>query len=289
MAVPSGKAYDRARRLRKTPTLAEKALWRLVRDRQVAGLRFRRQMPIGPYVVDFCCPSARLVIEADGDVHILRKLEDQARDDWLRTQGFAILRFGNEVVLGKPNTVLDAIRAHAGKTGEHAPHPSRSASHLPPQGGKDVTSSPEIWFYHLERSSLGDVLPGLLEKTRQRGWRAVVRSSSPGLLDDMDEHLWTYRDDSFLAHGRASEPNADRQPVVLTETLENPNAAQALFILDGSELGDTETLERCFILFDGRDETSLTGARARWKALKEDGANLAYWKQSPEGRWEKAA
>lgn len=152
-----------------------------------------------------------------------------------------------------------------------------------------ATASPEIWFYHLERSSLGDVLPGLLEKTRERGWKAVVRASSPGLLDDIDDHLWTYRDDSFLAHGRASEPDADRQPVILTETAENPNAAQALFIVDGAELGDTKGLERCFIIFDGRDETSLTGARGRWKALKEAGANLAYWKQSPEGRWEKAA
>lgn len=152
-----------------------------------------------------------------------------------------------------------------------------------------TTASPEIWFYHLERSSLGGVLPGLLEKTRERGWKAVVRATDARLLDDLDDHLWTWRDDSFLAHGRASEPNAARQPVLLTESLENPNAAQALFIVDGAELGDTESLERCFIIFDGRDEASLHGARARWKSLKEAGANLAYWKQSPEGRWEKAA
>lgn len=152
-----------------------------------------------------------------------------------------------------------------------------------------MTASPEIWFYHLERSTLGQVLPGLLEKTRERGWTAVVRASSPALLDEIDEHLWTYRDDSFLAHGRPSDPHADRQPVLLTTGVENPNAAQALFIVDASELGDTETLERCFILFDGRDETALQSARARWKTLKDAGANLAYWKQSPEGRWEKAA
>ena len=152
-----------------------------------------------------------------------------------------------------------------------------------------TTASPEIWFYHLERSSLGEVLPGLLEKTRERGWKAVVRATDARLLDDLADHLWTWRDDSFLAHGRASEPNAERQPVLLTESLENPNAAQALFIVDGAELGDTESLERCFIIFDGRDETSLQGARARWKTLKDGGANLAYWKQSPEGRWEKAA
>ena len=150
-------------------------------------------------------------------------------------------------------------------------------------------AGPEIWFYHLERSSLVQVLPGLLEKTRERGWRAVVRAADPRLLDDLDECLWTYRDDSFLAHGRASEPEAARQPILLTDSMENPTGAQALFIVDSAELGETEGYDRCFILFDGRDEPSLTGARVRWKALKDGGANLAYWKQSPEGRWEKAA
>lgn len=147
----------------------------------------------------------------------------------------------------------------------------------------------EIWFYHLERSSLDQVLPGLLEKTRERGWRALVRASASHRLDDIDERLWTYQDDSFLAHGRADQPHSERQPIVLTETSENPNAAQALFIVDDAELGDTKGFDRCFIIFDGRDEASLAGARARWRTLKDAGANLAYWKQSPEGRWEKAA
>ena len=150
-------------------------------------------------------------------------------------------------------------------------------------------TGPEIWFYHLERSTLGQVLPGLLEKTRERGWRALVRAESSGLLDEIDEHLWTWRDESFLAHGRANEAEPGRQPILLTEDLENPNGAQALFIVDGAELGDTKGFDRCFIIFDGRDEASLAGARARWKALKAAGASLAYWKQSPEGRWEKAA
>lgn len=147
----------------------------------------------------------------------------------------------------------------------------------------------EIWFYHLERSTLDQILPGLLEKTRERGWRALVRTADQRLLDDIDERLWTYRDDSFLAHGRATEADAQRQPILLTESPENPNAAQALFIVDGSELGDTKGFDRCFIIFDGRDEAALATARARWKTLKDQGAELAYWKQSPEGRWEKAA
>ena len=150
-------------------------------------------------------------------------------------------------------------------------------------------AKPEIWFYHLERSTLEQVLPGLMEKTRERGWRALLRAADPRLLDEIDERLWTYRDDSFLAHGRASDTGSARQPILLTESLENPNGAQALFIVDGSELGDTKGFERCFIIFDGRDEAALSGARVRWKTLKDAGAALAYWKQSPEGRWEKAA
>ena len=147
----------------------------------------------------------------------------------------------------------------------------------------------EIWFYHLERSTLDQVLPELLDKTLQRGWRALVRVADADRLDEIDEHLWTWRDDSFLAHGRAGQDHADRQPILLSQTGENPNAAQALFIVDQSEMGSVEGYERCFIIFDGRDDTALNHARERWKGLKGQGANLAYWKQSHEGRWEKAA
>ena len=150
-------------------------------------------------------------------------------------------------------------------------------------------AKPEIWFYHLERSTLDQVLPGLLEKTLQRGWRALVRGAVAHRLDDIDEHLWTWRADSFLPHGLASEAHAVRQPILLSESGENLNGAQALFIVDESELGATEGYERCFIIFDGRNEQALQQARERWRTLKAAGANLAYWKQTDEGRWEKAA
>ena len=152
-----------------------------------------------------------------------------------------------------------------------------------------MSGKPEIWFYHLERSSLYQVLPTLLEKTLERGWRALIKSSHAHRLDELDERLWTFDEESFLPHGRADQPHADRQPVLLSESGENLNGAQALFIVDDAELGATEGIERCFSIFDGRDETALQQARARWKTLKTDGANLAYWRQTDEGRWEKAA
>jgi len=150
-------------------------------------------------------------------------------------------------------------------------------------------TKPEIWFYHLERSTLDQVLPTLLEKTLERGWRALVKASDARRLEEVDDRLWTYRDDSFLAHGRAGQPHAERQPVLLSETGENLNGAQALFIVDDAELGATEGFERCFIIFDGRDESALQHARERWRTLKERDEALAYWRQTEVGRWEKAA
>ena len=147
----------------------------------------------------------------------------------------------------------------------------------------------EVWFYHLERSTLDQVLPELLDRTLQRGWRACVRVADADQRREIDERLWTWRAEAFLAHGLADEPDAERQPILLTADDANLNRSQALFIVDGSDMSLKEEFERCFIIFDGRDETALATARARWKALKEAGANLAYWKQSDEGRWEEAA
>ena len=144
----------------------------------------------------------------------------------------------------------------------------------------------EVWFYHLERSSLEQALPELLEKTLQRGWKAVVRAREAGRAAQLDEWLWTYRDDSFLPHGSGHEPNAARQPILLTTGGENPNGADALFVVDGAELGDIEGYARCVVIFDGGDETQLTAARAQFKAAKASGATVSYWKQQARG-WEK--
>jgi len=152
-----------------------------------------------------------------------------------------------------------------------------------------VSGTGEIWFYHLERSTLEQVLPALLDRTLQRGWRARIRVADPDARAAIDEQLWTWRDDSFLAHGLSDQPHAERQPILLTAGAENPNGSQALFIVDGSDMSPTEEFERCFIIFDGRDEVALHRARERWTSLKGAGASLAYWKQSDAGRWEKAA
>ena len=147
----------------------------------------------------------------------------------------------------------------------------------------------EGWFYQLERTGLDQALPELLEKTLAKNWRAVVRASSRERVEHLDGWLWTWRDDSFLPHGVDDQPNAERQPGVLTTGDGNPNGAQALFLIDGAEPGELEGYERCVILFDGGGEAALAQARARWKALKGGGAQVSYWRQTERGGWEKQA
>jgi len=146
----------------------------------------------------------------------------------------------------------------------------------------------EVWFYHLERSGLDQVLPELLEKTLQRGWRAIVRTAEPNRVEHLDGWLWSYRDDSFLPHGADDEPGAARQPVLLTLGQANVNAAQALFLVDGADEGDLMGYARCLVLFDGRDEAALAKARAQWKSVKAKGLPTSYWRQQARG-WEKQA
>ena len=147
----------------------------------------------------------------------------------------------------------------------------------------------EVWFYQLGETGLDQALPALLEKTLARKWKAVVRAGSRERVEHLDGWLWTWRDDSFLPHGVDDQPEAERQPVVLTTGQGNPNGAQALFLIDGADPGDLEGYERCVILLDGGDEATMAEARGRWTALKRAGAQVSYWKQNDRGGWEKQA
>ena len=149
-------------------------------------------------------------------------------------------------------------------------------------------ASCEVWFYHLERTGLDQALPELLEKTLQKGWKAIVRSSMAERVDHLDTWLWSYRDESFLPHAPAEEPGAARQPILLTTGTENLNAADALFLVDGAEPGDLDGYQRCVVLFDGNDDDQLRNARVQWSAVKARGLAASYWKQQARG-WEKQA
>lgn len=146
----------------------------------------------------------------------------------------------------------------------------------------------EVFFYHLERSGVEEALPELLEKTLERGKRALVTCADPALLDRLDERLWTWRPESFLAHGRAGQADAARQPILLAEAAANENGAQFLFALD-EPAADLSRYERCVILFSSDDEAAVARSRVLWKTYKAGGAAVTYHQQTEEGRWVRRA
>src|SRR5688572_13488897 len=103
---------------------------------------------------------------------------------------------------------------------------------------------PEVLFYHLTESTLEEALPGLLERSLARGWRAVVQSGTEERRNALDSHLWAFRDDSFVAHGIDVEPHAADQPVLLTTGSGNENDAAIRFLVDGAEPPDLSGYER---------------------------------------------
>jgi DNA polymerase III subunit chi len=147
----------------------------------------------------------------------------------------------------------------------------------------------EVLFYHLSRQPLDKVLPGLLERTLERGWRAVVQAGSGERVDALDALLWTYADDSFLPHGTARDGMAEQQPVFLTVRDDNPNGATVRFLVDGAQAPDLTGYIRAVYIFDGRDEDALVQARGEWKRIKAAGHAVTYWQQNENGRWEKKA
>jgi DNA polymerase-3 subunit chi len=147
----------------------------------------------------------------------------------------------------------------------------------------------ETLFYHLERRSLDDVLPGLIEKTLERGWRAVIRTESSERADSIDTLLWTYNEQTFLAHAQSGDGNPKRQPVLITVEDENPNGANVLFCVGGAtpDWVAAGTLTRVVLMFDGRDEAMVERARDAWRDATAAGHDVTYWKESPSGKFER--
>ncbi len=147
----------------------------------------------------------------------------------------------------------------------------------------------EALFYHLEQRSLEGVLPTLVERTLERGWRAVIQAGSDERVSALDALLWTYRDDSFLPHATGSDGPADKQPIFLTTNADNPNGAQVRFLVDGAQPDTFAGYARLVFLFDGHDPDAVATAREQWQEAKTAGCQVTYWQQSSEGRWEKKA
>jgi len=148
----------------------------------------------------------------------------------------------------------------------------------------------EMLFYHLQGQPLERVLPSLLERSLDRGWRVVVQSSSEERIEALDAHLWTFRDDGFLPHGTHKETSAAEQPILLTVNDDNPNGAIVRFLIDGVPLpADAGSYQRIVLMFDGADEDAVADARVRWTAAKAEGFEVTYWQADENGRWVKKA
>jgi DNA polymerase-3 subunit chi len=146
----------------------------------------------------------------------------------------------------------------------------------------------EVLFYHLHRQPLERVLPMLLEKSLERGWRVVVQASSEERIEALDAHLWTFSDDGFLPHGTWRDAEAREQPVLLTVNDDNPNGATVRFLLDGAPVpADATGYERIVLLFDGADPDAVDAARARWSEAKSNGFDVTYWQADERGHWQR--
>jgi very-short-patch-repair endonuclease len=125
---------QRARALRKRLTDAERRLWHHLRNRELGGCKFRRQYPVGPFIVDFICVEKNLVIEVDGGQHAENEEQDLQRSAYLNKMGYRVCRFWNNQVLQETEAVLEAIFAILADSKQNSPSPQPS----PPSGERGI-------------------------------------------------------------------------------------------------------------------------------------------------------
>lgn len=153
----------------------------------------------------------------------------------------------------------------------------------------------DVWFYHLQRQPLEQVLPNLLERSLARGWRVVVQAVSRRRLAQLDDLLWAYDPESFLPHGARADGAPETQPIYLTIDAENPNAADVRFFVEGAPvapvLADPASAprQRAMVMLDGEDDAAVIAARVEYKELKAAGHALSLYRQNEDGKWEKKA
>jgi DNA polymerase III subunit chi len=143
----------------------------------------------------------------------------------------------------------------------------------------------EVSFYHFERKSVDQELPGLLQRGFDKGVRMAVVAQSIERVKDLSQKIWGYEETAFIPHGFEGEPNAGEQLICLCADDQPLNGAKFRYYVDGAEPTSLEGLERANILFSGLDETAVESARGLWRRFKAEGAAIKYWKQDEEGRW----
>ena len=143
-------------------------------------------------------------------------------------------------------------------------------------------------FYHLTRSGPAQLLPMLIGKSLQAGWRVEVRGRDRARQVALDEQLWL--PEGFLPHGLAGGPHDARQPVLLRAADAPPaaNSPDCVMVLDGAQISgdEAQAVTRTCIIFDGNDPAAVDRARDQWRALTGAGVAAEYWSEAG-GRWEK--
>jgi len=145
----------------------------------------------------------------------------------------------------------------------------------------------EISFYHLTAQSLNIALPKLLSKVRSANMKVVVKVRNLEDMNDIDQVLWTYEAESFLAHDTLKSKYQKDQPIYITTDEENPAIADVLVLTDGSTSEDMESYKRVLDIFDGNNSSALDAARERWSKYKNDGYVISYFQQTESGGWVK--
>ncbi|MCZ2158206.1 DNA polymerase III subunit chi [Bartonella sp. 220] len=147
----------------------------------------------------------------------------------------------------------------------------------------------DILFYHLTQSTLGDILPTLVERALARFCKITIQCVSEEQRDAIDMRLWVYADEAFIGHGTEYDPYPSLQPVFLTTGQENPNDSKIRFLIEGAVCSNIDTYQRLVVIFDGQNDQQLNLVRAQWKKYKMENHNLTYWQQNENRCWEKQA
>ncbi|MAK62148.1 MAG: DNA polymerase III subunit chi [Ponticaulis sp.] len=143
----------------------------------------------------------------------------------------------------------------------------------------------EWWFYHLQQPPLAAALAPLFEKCLERGWRVLVVSDNSAELASIDADLWKWRDDSFLPHGRDGEL-AERQPILLSSELANPNKSRVLVLLNGKTTETSDLpFERVMVVFEDQDQAARATARQQYSQAKKNEQSVRYFQQSSGSGW----
>lgn len=148
---------------------------------------------------------------------------------------------------------------------------------------------PEWWFYHLTKKSQEESVPAIIEKCLEKDWRVLAVSEDQSRRIKLDVALWTYKESSFIGHALVSdrEVNSGRQPVLISDSVENLNNAQALILLNGFEAPVDANFDRILVVFEEGDDSVKSIARKQFKRAKDAEHAVNYFQQNFKGAWEK--